>query len=155
MRRTSPAEFVLAHTRVRRPPFVPEIPLHLADDSLELWEATQVAVERGDLPPPFWAFVWAGGQALARHILDRDLVKGRHVVDIATGSGLVAIAAAIAGAASVTAYDVDPMAVAATRTNARLNNVTIDVQQSDVREISVPAGSLVTVGDVFYDEKIA
>ncbi|HET7311150.1 MAG TPA: 50S ribosomal protein L11 methyltransferase [Mycobacteriales bacterium] len=155
MRRTSPAEFVLAHTRVRRAPFVPEVTLHLADDSLELWEATQVAVERGDIPPPFWAFVWAGGQALARHVLDHDIVAGRDVVDIATGSGLVAVAAALSGAESVTAYDVDPMAVAATRANARLNNVTVDVREADVRDVVVRAGTLVTVGDVFYDERIA
>ena len=155
MRRTSPAEFVLAHTRVRPAPFVPEVRLHLSDDSLELWEATQVAVERGDLPPPFWAFVWAGGQALARHVLDHDIAAGRDIVDVATGSGLVAIAAALSGARSVRAYDVDPMAVAATRMNARLNAVTVDVHECDVRDLTVEPGTLVTVGDVFYDEKIA
>jgi predicted nicotinamide N-methyase len=156
MRRTSPAEFVLAHTRVRPAPYVPEISLHLSDDSLELWEATQVAVERGVLPPPFWAFVWAGGQALARHLLDtRGQVDGRHVVDVATGSGLVAIAAARAGAAVVEAYDVDELAVAATRLNAALNGVTVRAAACDVRELSVGAGTVVTVGDVFYDETIA
>ena len=84
MRRTTPAEFVLAHTRIRPAPFVPEIRMHLSDDSLELWEVTQVAVDRGDLPPPFWAFVWAGGQALARHLLDSEMAAGRHVIDLAT-----------------------------------------------------------------------
>ena len=155
MRRISPAEFVLAHTRVRHSPFVPEVRLHLSDDSLELWEATQLAVDRGDVPPPFWAFVWAGGQALARHLIDRDVAAGRDVVDIATGSGLVAIAAARSGARSVRAYDVDPYAVAATKQNARLNGVTVDVHEADVREVAVDAGTLVTVGDVFYDERIA
>jgi predicted nicotinamide N-methyase len=155
MRRVSPAEFVLAHTRVRSAPFVPEVPLHLADDSLELWEATQVAVDRGDLPPPFWAFVWAGGQALARHVLDHDVAGGRDVVDLATGSGLVAIAAALCGARTVTAYDVDPLAVAAARMNARLNGVDIDVRAADVRDVAVEPGMLVTTGDVFYDETIA
>jgi predicted nicotinamide N-methyase len=155
MRRTSPAEFVLAHTRVRHAPFVPEVRLHLAEDSLELWEATQVAVERGDLPPPFWAFVWAGGQALSRHVVDHDVAADRHVVDIATGSGLVAVAAALSGARTVTAYDVDPMAVAATKMNAKLNDVTVDVHETDVREVVVEPGTLVTVGDVFYDENIA
>ena len=155
MRRVSPAEFVLAHTRPRPAPFVPEVRLHLADDSLELWEATQVAVERGDLPPPFWAFVWAGGQAVARHLLDHDIVGGRDVVDVASGSGLVAIAAARAGARSVAAYDVDPMAVSAAKLNARLNDVTVAVAEADVRDLSVSAGTLVTVGDVFYDERIA
>jgi predicted nicotinamide N-methyase len=155
MRRVSPAEFVLAHTRVRSAPFVPEVRLHLADDSVELWETTQVAVERGDVPPPFWAFVWAGGQALGRHLLDDDVVRGRDVVDIATGSGLVAIAAAQVGARTVTAYDVDPFAVAASRQNAALNTVTIEVHEADVRDVTVQPGALVTVGDVFYDEKIA
>src|SRR3954470_16781036 len=131
MRRVSPAEFVLAHTRVRAAPFVPEVRLHLADDSVELWEATQVAVERGDVPPPFWAFVWAGGQGLARHLIDRDAARGRDGVHVAPGSGLVAIAAAHAGARTVAAYDVDPFAVAATRLNARLNSVTIDTGEAD------------------------
>jgi predicted nicotinamide N-methyase len=156
VRRVSPADFVLAHTRVRPAPFVPELRLHLADDSLELWEATQVAVERGDVPPPFWAFVWAGGQALARHVLDDPrLVAGRDVVDIATGSGLVAIAAAKAGARSVRAYDVDPFAVAATRLNARCNEVAVDAHEADVRDVDAAPGALVIVGDVFYDERIA
>ncbi len=155
MRRVSPAEFVLAHTRERHAPFVPEVRLHLADDSLELWEATEVAVERGDLPPPFWAFVWAGGQAVARYVLDHDVVAGRDVVDVATGSGLVAVAAALCGATTVNAYDVDPMAVAATKLNARLNNVAVDVHEADVRDIAVAPETLVLVGDVFYDEKIA
>jgi predicted nicotinamide N-methyase len=155
VRRTSPAEFVLAHTRARHSPFVPEVQLHLSDDSLELWETTQLAVERGDVPPPFWAFVWAGGQALARHLIDCHIASGRDVVDIATGSGLVAIAAARAGARTVKAYDVDPFAVAATRLNARLNDVAVDVHEADVRDVSVEPGTLITVGDVFYDERIA
>jgi predicted nicotinamide N-methyase len=156
VRRVTPAEFVLAHTRVRPAPFVPEVRLHLADDSMHVWEATQVAVDRGAVPPPFWAFVWAGGQALARWVLDDPaVVAGRPVVDIATGSGLVAIAAALAGASEVTAYDVDELAVGATRLNARLNAVSVSAACRDVRDVDVAAGTLVTVGDVFYDEKIA
>jgi predicted nicotinamide N-methyase len=156
VRRISPAEFVIAHTEVRRPPFVPEVRLHLADDSIALWEHTQVAVDRGQVPPPFWAFVWAGGQALARHLLDQpDGVTRRQVVDVATGSGLVAIAAALAGAGSVQATDVDELAIAATRLNAKLNSVDIDASVVDVRDLHVSPGTLITVGDVFYDEKIA
>jgi len=156
VRRATAAEFVLAHTQVRPSPFVPEVRLHLADDSIELWQATAVAVDRGDLAPPFWAFVWAGGQALARHVLDQpDLVAGRTVVDIATGSGLVAIAAAQAGAETVRAYDIDHLAVAATRLNQRVNAVPLVVQHSDVRDVQAGPGLLVTVGDVFYDERIA
>jgi predicted nicotinamide N-methyase len=155
VRRVSPAEFVLAHTRARHAPFVPEVRLHLSDDSLELWEATQLAVDRGDVPPPFWAFAWAGGQALARHLIDHDVARARDIVDIATGSGLVAVAAAYAGARTVTAYDLDPFAVAATRLNARLNGVAVDTREADVRDVRVEPGTLVTVGDVFYDEHIA
>jgi predicted nicotinamide N-methyase len=156
VRRTTPAEFVLAHTQVRPSPFVPEVRLHLADDSIALWQATAVAVDRGDLSPPFWAFVWAGGQALARYLLDQpDVVAGRTVVDVATGSGLVAIAAAQAGAKSVQACDVDHLAVAATRLNQSVNAVPLDVQQRDVRDVQAGPGTLVTVGDVFYDERIA
>ena len=156
MRRITPAEFVLAHTHVRRPPYVPELQLHLADDSLEVWEATQVAVDHGEVPPPFWAFVWAGGQALARHLLDQPgVAQGRAVVDVATGSGLVAIAAAAAGAKTVHAFDIDELAIAATRLNATLNNVAVTAAARDVRDITVSSGTLVTVGDVFYDERIA
>src|SRR3954449_7802053 len=136
MRRVSPTEFVLATTRPRRPPFVPELLLHLADEPLELWADTQRSVEH-DVPPPFWAFVWAGGEALARHLLDHpELGAGRHVVDVATGSGLVAVAAARAGAASATAYDVDAFAVAAARLNAKTNAVAVNVRESDVRDVS-------------------
>jgi predicted nicotinamide N-methyase len=131
------------------------VQLHLSDDSIELWEATQVAVERGELPPPFWAFVWAGGQALSRHLLDTDVARGRRVVDVATGSGLVAITAALSGAAAVRATDLDDLAVAATRLNAKLNGVSLDVDPCDVRDLTVEQGALVTVGDVFYDETIA
>jgi len=156
VRRISPAEFVLAHTHVRRPPFVPEVQLHLADDSLALWEETQVAVDRGQVPPPFWAFVWAGGQAVSRYLLDSpEVVAGRDVVDIATGSGLVAIAASLCGAATVRATDIDELAIAATRINAALNNVTLEAAAVDVRDVTVAPGTIVTVGDVFYDENIA
>jgi len=156
VRRISPAEFVLAHTHVRRPPFVPEVRLHLADDSLALWEETQVAVDHGQVPPPFWAFVWAGGQAVARYLLDfPSVVAGREVVDIATGSGLVAIAAALSGAGQVRATDIDELAVVASRLNATLNDVSLDAAVADVRKLTVGPDTLVTVGDVFYDEKIA
>jgi predicted nicotinamide N-methyase len=135
---------------------VPELRLHLADDSLAVWEATEVAVDRGDVPPPFWAFVWAGGQALARHLLDHpELVASKSVIDVASGSGVVALAAARAGAMSVTAYDIDEFAVAAVRLNARLNDLSIEARALDVREVEAPAGAVVTVGDVFYDERMA
>lgn len=156
MRALPPREFVLAHTRLRRAPFVPELRLHLSDDALDIWETTQAAIDGGELPPPFWAFVWAGGQAVARYVLDNPaLVAGRPVVDIATGSGLVAVAAALSGATSVTAYDIDELAVEATRLNAAANGVGVVARCGDVRDVSVAAGTVVTVGDVFYDERIA
>lgn len=156
MRTLSPRDFVLSHTRLRRAPFVPELRLHLSDDALEVWETTQAAIDGGELPPPFWAFVWAGGQAVARYVLDNPgLVAGRPVVDVATGSGLVAVAAAMSGAASVAAYDIDELAVEAARLNAAANDVSVVARCGDVRDLEVDAGTVVTVGDVFYDERIA
>src|SRR5215216_2648850 len=103
-----PGAFVRAHTRLAPVPYVPEIRLYQAEQAIPLWERTEQAAGAAGVPPPFWAFAWAGGQALARHLIDHPhWVRGRDVLDLATGSGLVAIAAAKAGAASVSAYDVD------------------------------------------------
>jgi len=130
--------------------------LRLATDTIGLWEAAEDAMGRGELAAPFWASVWPGGLALARYVLDhRDLVAGRPVFDIATGSGLVAIAAALAGARFVVAYDTDELAVDAARANASLNGVELTVERADVRDVSVPSGALVTAGDVFYDRDIS
>src|SRR5258705_4399166 len=102
-----PAPFVRDHVHLGGVAFVPEIMLHQADDPIGLWELNE-GEYRSEQPPPFWAFAWAGGQALARHVLDHpELVRGRHVLDLAAGSGLVAIAAALAGAASVRAVEID------------------------------------------------
>jgi predicted nicotinamide N-methyase len=156
VRRSSPSEFVLAHTSVRPAPFVPELRLHLADDSIELWELTQVAVDRGELPPPFWAFVWAGGQALARYVLDHpEAVAGRRVVDVAAGSGIVGLAASMAGGGTVLAVDTDELSAAAVRLNARLNGVSVDAATLDVADVRVDPGDVVLVGDAFYDERIS
>ena len=161
--RYGPAEtdFVLATTRVGAPQRVPEVRLHLAEDAFALWRL--VGLERGldDAPPPFWAFAWAGGQALARHVLDRPgLVRGRNVLDLASGSGLVAIAAARAGAASVTASDVDPFALAAIALNSRLNGVEVARAPGDLLdgEASIAAAvgaQVVLAGDVFYERSLA
>src|SRR5262244_3288481 len=98
-----PSLFVRQNTAVAAPPLVPEIRLHLATEVTPVWQATEKNLARNGLPPPFWAFAWAGGQALARYLLDNpETVRGRHAIDIASGSGLVAIAAARAGAAAVT-----------------------------------------------------
>lgn len=111
---------------------------------------------RGELDPPFWASAWPGGLGLARYLLQHpETVLGRTVVDVASGCGVVAISAALAGAAKVLAYDTDELAVRATRMNARLNGVEVSALEADVRVVSVPPGALVTAGDVFYDRSIA
>ncbi|WP_091663408.1 class I SAM-dependent methyltransferase [Micromonospora auratinigra] len=135
-------------------PFVPEVRLHLAEDAILWWARMEAALGRS-LPPPYWASVWAGGQALARHLLDRpELVAGRRVLDLATGSGLVAIAAALAGADAVTANDIDPYALAAVTVNARANGVTLAVSGDDLLDGEADA-DLVLAGDVLYDAGLA
>ena len=119
--------FVLAHTSLVPVPLVPEVRLQLADEAIELWQYTEKFAGGVQLPPPFWAFAWAGGQALARYVLDNpELVRGRRVLDVAAGSGLVAIAAMKAGAAQVTAVEIDPLAVTAMAVNAAANEVTVE-----------------------------
>ena len=119
--------FVTASTAAATVPLLPEIRLHLATEVTPLWHATAAALEDDNLEPPFWAFAWPGGQALARHILDRpEIVAGTRVLDVASGSGIVAIAAAMAGAARVTANDTDQLAVAANALNAALKGVALD-----------------------------
>jgi predicted nicotinamide N-methyase len=147
---SSPADFIRAHTAAAAPPYVPEIRLHLADEPIELWERTEQ--ERGgQLPPPFWAFAWAGGQALARYLLDHpDLVSGRTVFDLAAGSGLVAIAAAMAGAAEVTANEIDPYAAVAVALNASTNGVAVAVAFGDRLDGDAQGAEVVLAGDVFY-----
>ncbi|HWG93179.1 MAG TPA: 50S ribosomal protein L11 methyltransferase, partial [Mycobacteriales bacterium] len=140
---------VLERTRPARPPVVPELVLHLADDMDEAWASLQHELDDGDLPPPFWAFAWLGGQAVARHVLDApDVVAGRTVLDLATGSGLCALAAARAGAARVTAVDVDPVAAEAVRLNAAANGLAVDVVARDLLDDDPPAVDVVLAGDV-------
>ncbi|HWS31301.1 MAG TPA: 50S ribosomal protein L11 methyltransferase [Actinoplanes sp.] len=146
-------EFVRAHTVAAPVPFVPEVTLLQADDPIALWEATEAGGE--SQPPPFWAFAWAGGQALARHVLDDpDLVARRSVLDLATGSGLVAVAAAKAGAAPVTANDIDPYSLAAARANADANGVKVETVEADLLDSDQRWG-VVLAGDVFYSREMA
>jgi len=148
--------FLAASTEVQTHPFVPEVSLHLAHDAFGLWEELAEAMGRGELAPPFWASVWPGGLALARYLLDHpEMVLGRTVIDVATGSGVVAIAAALSGARSVSAYDTNDLAVCAAQVNGRLNRVRVAVSNTDVRAVSAPSGALVTAGDVFYDRSIS
>jgi predicted nicotinamide N-methyase len=152
----TPAEFVLAHTRLATTPFLPEIQLHLADDAFALWEETEREVGGGVGAPPFWAFPWAGGQALARYVLDHpELVAGRRVLDLASGSGLVAVAAARSGAARVAANEIDGYALAAIALNAAANRVSIDVLAGDLLDGDHGDTEVVLAGDVFYNRDFA
>src|SRR5437763_14860348 len=122
-----PADFVRQKTAITAPPLVPEIRLHLATEVTPIWQATEESLARNGLPPPFWAFAWAGGQALARYLLDHpETVAGRAVLDFGAGSGLVAIAAAKAGAASVTAAESDHFAAAGIPAHPALNGGTVE-----------------------------
>ncbi len=153
--KTDPQSFILANTSVLSPPHVPEVRLHLATEAHELWLKTEEELQEIGLPPPFWAFAWAGGQGLARYILDHpEAVRGRRVVDFASGSGLVAIAAMKAGAASVVAADIDPWAETAVRLNAALNGVTLSYTGEDVTGCDLEA-DVYLAGDVFYDKAFA
>jgi len=148
-------DFILASTAPMAPPHVPEIRLHLADEAHELWLRTEEELAEIGLPPPFWAFAWAGGQGLARHVLDHpETVRGKTVLDFASGSGLVAIAAVQAGAAGVLAADVDPFCEAAVRLNAEANGVAVAFTGEDL--IGEDGGwDVILAGDVFYDRPLA
>lgn len=147
--------FIRANTALIRAPHVPEIPLHLADEAHDLWARTEDELEAIGLQPPFWAFAWAGGQGLARHLLDHpELVRGKRVLDFATGSGLVAIAAAKAGAACVLAADIDPFCAAAVRLNAAANGVAIAFTSEDLVD-TAGDWDVLLAGDVFYDQAFA
>lgn len=156
---SSPETIVRRFTTLSGVPLVPEIRLHQAGEPVSVWQRTEEVLGRTGLDPPFWAFAWAGGQALARYLLDHtEAVSGRHVTDIASGSGMVAIAAARAGAAAVTAYDIDPLACAAVRMNAAANSVTVSVSGADVLDDGgppPPGTDLVLVADAFYQRDLA
>ncbi len=152
----NPREVVRSRTRLQRPPVVPELELHLADDMDEAWASLQRELDDGELSPPFWAFAWLGGQAVARHVLDHpELVAGRTVLDLATGSGLCGLAAVRAGAAQVLAVDVDPYAVEAARLNAAHNGIALDVRCADLLDEDPPAVDVLLAGDVFYDARMS
>jgi len=156
--RPSAPEIIRSGTTLRAVPLVPEIRLYQASEPMSLWQHTERATGRTGLDPPFWAFAWAGGQALARYLLDHpEKAAGRQVIDIASGSGLVAIAAARAGAAVVTAYDIDPLAAAAIALNADVNGAGIRAVCADVlaADAAFPDADLVLVADAFYERELA
>jgi len=147
--------FILSNTRPLKPPHCPEITLYLADEAVALWQLSAEELDQQGLPLPFWAFAWAGGQALARYLLDNPhSVSGKQVYDLASGSGIVAIAAKLAGAGGVTAVDIDPYAIAAIELNARANGVSLLTLQSDIIGQPLQADVLL-VGDLFYEREIA
>jgi predicted nicotinamide N-methyase len=150
-------QFILDNTRLQQPPHTPELRLHLADEITPIWRMTEEALEEIGLPPPFWAFAWAGGQALARYVLDNPaIVAGKAVVDFASGSGLVAIAAAKAGAARVLAADIDGYCGAALELNAVANGVAVDFTDADLLDAPPPAwADVILAGDICYEKPLA
>lgn len=153
---TDPAAFVRANAVLAAPPLVPEIRLHIATEVTPLWQATEATLARANLPPPYWAFAWPGGQAVARHVLDNPgLVAGRAVLDFAAGSGLVAIAAAKAGASRAVACDIDDFAGAAMALNARENGVAIEIRLDDLVGDPLAGIDVVLAGDVCYERPMA
>ncbi len=152
----SERSFVVRHARLRPVPGLEHIRLHLADEVLPLWHAVQIETRDPDAPLPYWAFAWAGGLAVARHVEEHPaLVAGRRVFDLASGSGLCAIAALLAGAASATAVDVDPHAAAAAELNARANGVHLRVVRRDVLGEAPPDADVVLAGDCWYEAGLA
>jgi predicted nicotinamide N-methyase len=150
-------QFILDNTRRQRPPHTPELELFLADEVTPIWRLTEEALAEIGLPPPFWAFAWAGGQALARHVLDHPaIVGGKGVVDFASGSGIVAIAAARAGAARVLAADIDPFCGAALALNAEANGVVVAFTGEDLLDAPPPAwADVILAGDICYEKPLA
>jgi predicted nicotinamide N-methyase len=144
-------EFIQANTILSAPPMVPELCLHLASSVVPFWQATEDWLAEANVQAPFWAFLWPGGQALARFLLDNpSLVRGRRVLDFAAGSGIAGIAAALSGAARVEVADIDPMALSAAALNARANGADITILRDDV--VGAPCRwDLILAGDVFYE----
>jgi predicted nicotinamide N-methyase len=151
--------FILANTRLKPIPHVPEISLYVADESVPIWQKTEEELETIGLPPPYWAFAWAGGQALARYVLDHpETVTGLRVLDLAAGSGLVAIAAAKAGAAPVVAADIDFLAESAIALNGQVNGAYIETVVHDILDRPAPRAprfDVILVGDLFYERDTA
>src|SRR5579863_5522981 len=148
--------FIHANTAIGTPPLAPEIRLYLATEVTPIWQATEESLARFGTPPPFWAFAWAGGQALARYLLDHpETVAGKEVLDIGSGSGIVAIAAAKAGAARVVAAEIDPFAAAAIALNTALNGVTVAIETRDLLNRAAAGWGVALAGDICYEEPMS
>ena len=150
------SRFIQANTRLLAPPLVPEIRLHLAEESLPIWRKTEEELGEMNVPPPYWAFAWAGGQAVSRWLIDNPgEVEGRTVLDLGAGAGLAAIAALKAGAVSALCADVDRVSLAAAQLNAQANGVTIAVTSDDLLAVAPRPFDIVIVGDLFYERALA
>ena len=148
--------FIREHTRLQAPPHTPELTLHLADEVTPIWRMTEEALQEIGLPPPFWAFAWAGGQALARYVLDHPAeVAGKRVIDFASGSGLVALAAMKAGAAAVLAADIDPFCGAAIALNGEANGLVVGFTDQDLLDAPAPDAEVILAGDICYEKPLA
>jgi predicted nicotinamide N-methyase len=151
-----PSQFIRDNTRLLAVPLVPEIRLHLAEESLPIWQKTEEELGTINVPPPYWAFAWAGGQALARYLLDNPaIVSGRSVLDLGSGSGLAGIAAAKVGASRVQAVDIDRFALAAIGLNATANAVGLELNGEDMLDAAPGPFDVVLVGDLFYERALA
>ena len=151
-----PAGFIRRNTALHEPPLVPEVKLHLATEIVPIWQMTEEELEKSGLPPPFWAFAWAGGQALSRYILDNpDIVFGKSVLDFGAGSGLIGIAAAKAGAKFALSADIDNFAVEAIRINAASNGVTVEATAEDLVGVENRGWEVILVGDMCYERPLA
>ncbi len=156
MNNASPQDFVRDNTTLTTTPLLPEIQLHLATEVTPLWQATEETLAATNLPPPYWAFAWPGGQAVARLLLDRpELVAGRSVLDFAAGTGLVGIAAVKAGAARVQCCDIDRFSLAAIALNAEANGVEVKAVSVDLVDRPLPGIDVVLAGDVCYEKPMA
>ena len=150
------ADFVRTQTIEANGKLTPEIVLRLASEVTPLWQATEASLDKAGMPPPFWAFAWPGGQALARYLLDRqELARGKRVLDFAAGCGIAAIAAAKAGAASVTASEIDPFAAAAIALNAEANGVAVQIVMKDLLAAPPQGYELILAGDLCYEKPMA
>jgi predicted nicotinamide N-methyase len=147
--------FILEHTHILPVPSLSCLKLYQANEVTPLWQMTEMELQIGQIAPPFWAFAWAGGQALGQYIFDfPHIVKGRSVFDMASGSGVVAICAALQGALSITANDIDPFAEAAIGLNAALNGVSLRVETQDRLKGDVPEVDVILAGDICYDRNL-
>lgn len=145
--------FIIENTELLPSPLVPEIRLHLATEAVTLWQMTEEALEEAGLPPPYWAFAWAGGQALARYVLDNpESVAGKRVIDFAAGSGLVAVAAARAGAAHVAANDIDAFSHASMALNAEANDLPIEILTEDIIGDPLDGFDIILAADICYEQ---